>query len=57
MFLCTQTEIGVVYNPIMEELYMARADRGAFCNGNKLQVTDLEGTTPNIIQNFSLRPA
>jgi len=41
--LCTQTEIGVVYNPIMEELYMARAGQGAFCNGTKLQVTNLEG--------------
>jgi len=38
-----QTEIGVVYNPIMEELYVARAGQGAFCNGTKLQVTHLEG--------------
>lgn len=38
-----KTEIGVVYNPIMEELYTARAGQGAFCNGTKLQVTDVEG--------------
>jgi len=39
-----QAEIGIVYNPIMEELYTARSGQGAFCNGTKLQVTNVEGT-------------
>jgi len=38
-----QAEIGIVYNPILEELYTAKAGQGAFCNGTKLQVTSLEG--------------
>ena len=39
-----QAEIGIVCNPITEELYVAKAGQGAFCNGTKLQVTDTEGT-------------
>ena len=38
-----QAEIGIVYNPITEELFTAKAGQGAFCNGTKLQVTSLEG--------------
>lgn len=38
-----QAEIGIVYNPILEEWYTARAGQGAFCNGTKLQVTSVEG--------------
>jgi len=47
-----QAEIGIVYNPIMEELFTARAGQGAFCNGTKLQVTKVEGIL-NIILNFT----
>jgi len=38
-----QAEIGIVYNPITEELFTARVGEGAFCNGTKLQVTSVEG--------------
>jgi len=51
--ICTicqmQAEVGIVYNPITEELFAARSGEGAFCNGTKLQVTSLEG-----IQRFSV---
>lgn len=32
--------IGVVYNPILDELYFAQAGQGAFLNGRKISVTD-----------------
>ena len=49
-----QAEIGIVYNPITDELFTALAGKGAFCNGTKLQVTNLEGTLSlNIIQNLT----
>ena len=38
-----QAEIGIIYSPILEELYSARVGQGAFCNGTKLQVTDVDG--------------
>jgi len=44
-----QAEIGIVYNPITEELFTARAGKGAFCNGIQLQVTSVEGM---FIRNF-----
>ena len=34
-----QAEVGVVYNPILEEMYTARPGKGAYCNGQKLQAT------------------
>lgn len=34
-----KTEIGIVYNPILEQMYTARTGQGAFCNGEKLSVT------------------
>lgn len=34
-----KTEIGIVYNPILEQLYTARLGQGAFCNGKKISVT------------------
>jgi len=52
-----QAEIGIVYNPIMEELYMARAGQGAFCNGTKLQVSHVKGILKHctvVLQNFSV---
>lgn len=32
--------IGIVYNPILEEMYIAQKDKGAYCNGEKLTVSD-----------------
>lgn len=32
--------IGVVYNPILDELYTAVVGEGAYCNGEKIEVSD-----------------
>lgn len=34
-----QTVIGLIYNPILDQMYTARPGQGAYCNGEKLQVT------------------
>ncbi|XP_077983143.1 inositol monophosphatase 1-like [Glandiceps talaboti] len=36
------TEIGVVYNAIHDEMFTARREQGAFCNGEKLHVSGQE---------------
>jgi myo-inositol-1(or 4)-monophosphatase len=36
-----KAEIGLIYNPILDELYTARPGQGAFCNGVRLKATDL----------------
>jgi len=35
-----QTVIGLVYNPVLEQLYWARPGSGSFCNGQQLHVTN-----------------
>lgn len=37
------TEIGVVYNPILEQLFTARKGFGAFLNGAPIQVSEEKG--------------
>ena len=32
-------ELGVVYNPYLDEMFTAQRGRGAFCNGNRLHVS------------------
>ena len=32
--------IGIVYNPVLEELYYAQTQKGAYLNGAKIEVTD-----------------
>lgn len=32
--------IGIVYNPILDEMYVAQVGKGAYCNGEKLSVSD-----------------
>lgn len=32
-------EIGIIYNPVMEQLFTARKGQGAFLNGNKINVS------------------
>ena len=39
-----QAEIGLVYNPILDDMYTARRGQGAFCNGKKLKCTKTKGT-------------
>lgn len=36
----TETKYGVVYNPILEELYSAETGKGAHCNGSPIKVSD-----------------
>lgn len=33
------TEIGIVYNPVLEQKYTARRGQGAFYNGNQIKVS------------------
>lgn len=36
-------QIGLVYNPITEEMYTAQLGGGAFCNGQRIQASAIEG--------------
>lgn len=40
-FLEKETKFGIVYNPPLEELYVARKDGGAFLNNRKLHTSGL----------------
>lgn len=33
------TEIGIIYNPVLKQLFTARRGQGAFYNGNKISVS------------------
>jgi myo-inositol-1(or 4)-monophosphatase len=37
-----RAEIGLIYNPIMDELYTARSGHGSFCNGVLLKATNVD---------------
>lgn len=36
----TETKYGVVYNPILNELYSAETGKGAYCNGSHIRVSE-----------------
>ncbi len=36
----TETKYGVVYNPVLNELYSAETGKGAFCNGTHIKVSE-----------------
>ena len=36
-------EIGLIYNPILDELYTARRGMGAFCNGKQIYCSKVKG--------------
>jgi len=42
------TEIGIVYNPILEQLFTARKGQGAFLNGTPIHVSSEKGNFSNI---------
>ena len=44
-----EAEEAVIYNPILEEFFYAKKGQGAFCNEQKLQVTDEESLQNSII--------
>lgn len=61
--------MGVVYNPVSDELFAAEAGKGAFLNGEKLQVresatslaeslasVDLKRLSPALLKKFSAKP-
>ena len=35
--------VGIIYNPMLDEMYTATKDGGAFCNGNRIRVSGQEG--------------
>lgn len=35
--------LGIVYNPIHEQLFTARKDKGAFLNGKRIKVSEIQG--------------
>lgn len=41
-------EIGIVYNPILEQLFTARKGQGAFLNGAPIQVSGKKGNFPSL---------
>ena len=49
LLLISQIEIGVVYNPILDEMFTARNGQGAFCNGKKLHVTSTTGKSVKVV--------
>jgi len=44
------TEIGIVYNPILEQLFTARKGHGAFLNGAPICVSNEKGKS---VSNFN----
>jgi len=40
---------GVVYNPVLDELFYAEKGRGAFCNGERLQVSEAQSLEKSLI--------
>ncbi|KAK4877753.1 hypothetical protein RN001_010259 [Aquatica leii] len=40
LFINSQPEIGIIYNPMLEQLFTARKDHGAYLNGNPIRVSD-----------------
>ncbi|XP_033228032.1 inositol monophosphatase 1-like isoform X2 [Belonocnema kinseyi] len=42
-------EIGIVYNPLLEQLFTARRDRGAFLNGKRIESSKVEDLTQSLI--------
>jgi len=51
-----RTESGVVYNPILDEMFVARRGLGASCNGRAIQVRETRGATDAVIDaGYSLK--
>ena len=39
-----QAVIGIIYNPVLEQLYTAKIGQGAFLNGKQIRVSGQKGT-------------
>ncbi|NXR18031.1 IMPA1 monophosphatase, partial [Cinclus mexicanus] len=48
-FFFLQIEFGIVYSCIEDKMYTARKGKGAFCNGQKLQVSGQEDITKSLL--------
>ena len=35
--------VGIIYNPMLDEMYTATKGGGAFCNGKRIRVSGQEG--------------
>ncbi|NXY90966.1 IMPA1 monophosphatase, partial [Alcedo cyanopectus] len=42
-------EFGIVYSCVEDKMYTARKGKGAFCNGQKLQVSGQEDITKSLL--------
>lgn len=46
------TEIGIIYNPILDQLFTARRGKGAFLNGKTINVSQETGNIITITHNY-----
>lgn len=44
-----QIEFGIVYSCVEDKMYTARKGKGAFCNGQKLQVSGQQGKWNKVV--------
>lgn len=47
---CFQLEFGVVYSCLEDKMYKARKGKGAFCNDEKIAVSDVKGELARFLQ-------
>ena len=45
----TETKYGVVYNPVLDELYSAETGKGSFCNGLPIKVSETSSLINSLI--------
>ena len=50
-------EIGVVYDPFLDNLYYAQKGTGAYKNGEKIVVSDIDFDDKKAVGNFDMYPA
>lgn len=43
-----KAEIGIIYNPLMQQFFSARRHRGAFLNGKPIKTSDMKGIVTQI---------
>ena len=49
-----EVQFGAVYDPSIDTLYTAYRNRGAYLNGQRISVKDLDGESPRVIFNLAL---
>lgn len=45
-----QLEFGVVYSCLEDKMYRARKGKGAFCNDEPIQVSDVKGNAATLLR-------